>query len=669
MLAHMKPLFACLAGMLLVLPLGAGEPGLLTPPSDSPTPADEALANYFRNEADLLASRCLAEVRTAEDWTARRAVYREQLQEMLGLKPWPSRTDLKATVTGKLEEAEFTVEKLHFQPVPHLYITAALYVPKKREGRLPAILLESGHARFITNNISYGNKAVYQGIAAWFARNGYVCLNVDTLSLGEIRGDHLGTRDMGQWWWNARGYTPAGVEAWTGIRALDYLCSRPEVDSDRIGITGHSGGGAYSWTVGALDDRVKVAAAMAGLTDVQSQVGNNLCDGHCDCNFFINTYRWDFPQMAALLAPRPLIIGTTDKDRLFPIPGVSRLHQQVARIYKLLGETNNLGLVITPGPHEWNPEGQVAVLRWFNRHLKKEELPVETVAKPFFAPQQLKVFEELPSDAINTNVQKSFVPLAKPLPAAEVKAHRDELVNLLREKCFAGWPSGDLPLNAQRIFLVERDGLKFSAWDFESQHDVGLRLYFLESAASKPAESVRLEVLDEAAWSAWLSGIKVGFENSLKEELSTRNSVTANQSTFDKWRDEVKSGSVALGFFAPRGIGLNAWSGSEKRLTQIRRRFMLLGQTLDGMRVWDIRRAIQTVHFVREGDKAHVELKASAAMSNNARLAALFEPTVRKVDANTWRDASDGGEDYLSNSKLMDASTFNELFQLSSEPR
>ena len=79
------------------------------------------------------------------------------------------------------------------------------------------------------NGISYGNKTNYQHHGTWFARNGYVCLMIDTLQLGEIEGIHHGTYKHDMWWWNARGYSPAGVEAWNCIRALDYLETRPEV--------------------------------------------------------------------------------------------------------------------------------------------------------------------------------------------------------------------------------------------------------------------------------------------------------------------------------------------------------------------------------------------------------------------------------------------------------
>ena len=317
---------------------------------------------------------------------------------MLGLWPMPERTALNPVITGKLEQDDFTVEKLHFQALPKLYVTANLYLPKKLERPAPAILYVCGHSRVLTNGVSCGNKAGYQHHGAWFARNGYVCLVIDTVQLGEIQGAHRGTHSEGQWWWNARGYTPAGVEAWFGIRALDYLCSRPEVDKERIGMTGRSGGGSYTWTVAALDERVKVAAPVAGITDLQNHVVDGTVEGHCDCMFFVNTYRWDFPQVAALIAPRPLLLGNSDKDRIFPLDGVMRLHEKTRRIYDLYGASTNLGLLITEGPHADTQDLQVPVFRWFNRFLKQEQPLIEMAAKQFFAPAQLRVFDKLPED-------------------------------------------------------------------------------------------------------------------------------------------------------------------------------------------------------------------------------------------------------------------------------
>ena len=184
---------------------------------------------------------------------------------MLGLSPNRERTPLNAKITGKIETKLFTVENLHYQSSPGFYVTANLYVPRGLTEPVPAILYVCGHGRVKKDGVSFGNKTYYQHHGAWFARNGYVCLTIDTVQLGEIEGIHHGTYREGMWWWNSRGYTSAGAEAWNCIRALDYLQSRPEVDGERLGVTGRSGGGAYSWWIAALDERIKAAVPVAGI--------------------------------------------------------------------------------------------------------------------------------------------------------------------------------------------------------------------------------------------------------------------------------------------------------------------------------------------------------------------------------------------------------------------
>jgi len=613
------------------------------------TPADAQLKQYFRTEAATLSDRCLADIKTLDDWKSQRAEFRRQYQEMLGLWPMPERTDLKPVITGKLDHEEFTVEKLQFQALPGLYCTAALFLPKNATKPAPTILYESGHWRLVTNGISYGNKAAYQADGAWFARNGYVCLVLDTVLAGEIQGIHTGTRDKGLWWWNSRGYTPAGVEAWFGIRALDYLSTRPEVDPNRFGITGHSGGGAYSWAVTALDDRIKAAAPLAGMADLHAHVVEGIMDSHCDCNFPINYYRWDFPQIAALAAPRPLLIGGTDKDGLFNLENTLRIHDKIRRIYQLHKATDKLGLILAPGGHDETPELQLAVLRWFNRHLKSEEKPIEMAVKKFFTPEQLRVFTELPTDAINTNIANTFVPLAKPEQRSAA-----ELAEVLRNNTFRGWPADDLPLDPKQMLAVERDGLRLRAWDFTSQHDVTLRLYLLEDATKQEAGAVQLQVLSENPDPMWLYNLRSGFGVPLADEPADTSHIANIVSPLVSLKAQLKSSGVSLAWFAPRGVGMNAWSGDEKARTKIRRRFMALGQTLDGMRVWDIRRAVQVIHFVRDGDVAKVEINAAGQMGVNALYASLFETSVRHLELSNLPKSQTEGPDYLGVMRFTD---------------
>ena len=610
------------------------------------------LKDYFRNETALLAERCLADIKTLDDWKTQQPESRRQLQEMLGLWPMPERTDLKPVITGKLEHDEFTVEKLHFQASPRLYVTANLYLPKGLTKAAPTILYVCGHSRQFTNGVSFGNKAGYQHHGAWFARNGYVCLIIDTLQLGEIEGLHHGTHRLGHWWWNARGYTPAGVETWFGIRALDYLCSRPEVDPDRIGMTGRSGGGSYSWTVAALDDRVKVVAPVAGITDLQNHVVDGCVEGHCDCMFFVNTYRWDYPTVATLIAPRPLLIVNTDKDTIFPLDGVIRTHTKTRRIYELYGKPANLGLVVADGPHADTQDLQVPVFRWFNRWLKGEAPLIEMAAKKFFQPHELRVFDALPADEVNTKIQDSFVPRT-PLDVTDPQI-RAKVTTELRRKVFAGWPEAGGKIQATPAFTAQRDNLRLRAWDFTSHHDWELRFYVLDKPGKPDTAPIILDVVGETGWRDWLAAMQTVFKADLTTELtSLRTNLPADDARFAGWRSDIESGK-ALACFAPRGIGLSAWSGDAKAQTHIRRRFMLLGQTLDGMRVWDIHRAVRVIQTLSFPESRHLTLHSRGEMGVNALYAALFEPGVASLNLVELPDSHRNGPDYLNVLQVQD---------------
>lgn len=628
------------------------------PAAPTPTAADRALADYFRAETARLSDRCLADVNSLDDWQAQRERRRRELFDMLGLWPLPERTDLRAVVTGRLEQEDFAVEKLHFQSLPGLYVTANLYLPKGQRQPAPAVLYVCGHAPVKTNGVSFGNKVAYQHHGIWFARHGYACLLIDTLQLGEIEGLHHGTYREGLWWWNARGYTPAGVEAWNSIRALDYLCSRPEVDRDRIGMTGRSGGGSYTWTTAALDERVKVAAPVAGITDLQNHVVDGCVEGHCDCMYFLNTYRWDFPLHAALLAPRPLLIVNTDADNIFPLDGVQRLHARVKRIYDLYGASANLGLVIGPGPHKDTQDLQVPVFRWFNRHLKGEDPLIEDAAVKLFAPEQLKVFASLPADQINTRVHEVFVPpAARPsLPETPQawNAQREAWLAALREKCFAGWPAQAEPLRLVETRAVEAVGLRLQVFEFTSQAHARLPLFVLRAAGSRQPRQVNFAVVDERGWEEWVARLGAAFPDVLGPEGAAGPPNQPDAAALRAWAHELKSSRRALVRFAPRGLGPTAWSGDARKQVHWRRRFMLLGQTLAGMQVWDVRRALQAVRGIADLSHASITLSAARQMSVVALYAGLFEPPVQVLELEGLPASHREGPDLLNVLRVFD---------------
>jgi dienelactone hydrolase len=408
-----------------------------------PLSGDEMIDRFLAARTDKLSKKFLDGARTLKKWQAERPRLQRELMDMLGLWPLPEKAPLKATVTGALEHEGIVIEKLHFQSIPGLYVTANFYTPKARRGRkppekLPTILYVCGHS----GRGRDGVKTAYQDHGMWFASNGYNCLIVDTLQLGEIAGIHHGTYKFERWWWHSTGYTPAGVECWNGIRAIDYLLTRADVDPDRIGVTGISGGGASTVWIAAADERVKVAVPVSGMSDLASYVKNKVINGHCDCMFVYNTYQWDWATIAALMAPRPLLFANSDNDPIFPMDGNRRIIEKLHMIYSKYGKADLVEEYVSKGGHAYRPDLRVAVFRFFNQHLKGDvKTPVKDAAFEKIPGKALRVFpsdDDLPKDSINHKVDEVFVPRANvKLPAKDgFAAWRKDMLARLKERSF-----------------------------------------------------------------------------------------------------------------------------------------------------------------------------------------------------------------------------------------
>src|SRR5262245_57752054 len=442
------------------------------PDPDAVKRADEAIHKYLAAQAAKLSQKFMDGARTKAEWEAKRPRLKQEFLDMLGLWPLPEKTPLKATVTGTLERGDVTVEKLHFQSKPGLYVTGNLYRPKSASGKLPAILYVCGHS----GRGRDGNKTAFQDHGMWFASNGYVCLVVDTLQLGEVAGKHHGTYNLSRFWWQSRGYTPAGVECWNGVRGIDYLLSRPDVDPERIGVTGISGGGATTVWIAAADDRVKVAVPVSGMSDLESYVTNKVIDGHCDCMFFINTYQWEWTTALALHAPKPLLFANSDNDKIFPMDGNRRIIERMRKCYDMLGHKENVEEYVSKGGHDYRPDLRIAIFQFINKHLKQDTGPVKDADFAKIEGKDLRVFPEdkdLPKDQINDRVDEVFVPVAEvnlPGKAEEFKEWKAGLVKQLHEKSFRALPEKVPPIVRGR----EIAGTKFSASSEEGIDIVGI---------------------------------------------------------------------------------------------------------------------------------------------------------------------------------------------------
>jgi dienelactone hydrolase len=422
-----------------------GSPLALADDPPKPKSPDEMIHAYLAEQVKRITPRFMDGAKTRVEWEKARPRLKREFLDMLGLDPLPEKTPLTAMVTGTIECSSVTIQNVHFQSKPGLYVTGNLYLPLAKPGRspkYPGILYVCGHS----GRGRDGNKTAFADHGLWFASNGYVCLVVDTLQLGEVAGIHHGTYNLERWWWQDRGYTPAGVECWNGIRGIDYLVSRPEVDPERIGVTGISGGGATTCWVAAADDRVKVAVPVSGMSDLECYVTDKVVNGHCDCMFPVNTYQWNLQTILALFAPKPLLFANSDNDGIFPMSGNRRIAELMRKCYAMLGAKDNFDDYVSKGGHDYRPDLRLAIFGFFHKHLLKSDAAIKDADFPAIKGADLRVFPtdaDLPKHSLNAKADETFVPVAKvklPGDAKEFAAWKADLLKQLREKCFRALP-------------------------------------------------------------------------------------------------------------------------------------------------------------------------------------------------------------------------------------
>jgi len=329
---------------------------------------------HLMRVASELTHDSLAGINTLDAWQRVLAQRHQEFLEMMSLMDVPvegPRPPLNVTIVGTIRKPGYRIEKLYYESLPKLYVPANLYIPEGITKPVPAILYVCGHART--------QKVRYQAHARKFAELGFVCLIIETIQWGEVQGEHWGCYARGWFHWYSRGYTPAGVELWNAIRGLDLLCDRPEVDKEKLGVTGISGGGAQSWYIAAADPRIKAAAPVCGTGTVNAHIHQRTIDGHCDCMMSINTYRRDYHDIGALIAPRPLLIASANRDGLFSIESVREVYFYTKHIYELYGRPDDIVLVETPGGHSYHKTSRTRIFSFFLKHLMGKNVPPSEV--------------------------------------------------------------------------------------------------------------------------------------------------------------------------------------------------------------------------------------------------------------------------------------------------
>lgn len=464
-----------------------------------------SLFGSVSQEARQVTGASLATPLSPDEWKGSLEERREKWLEMLGLNPLPERTPLKATVTGVLDRGDYVVEKIHFQSLPGAHVAGNLYRPAKVSGKLPAVLYLCGHSKGKVN-------APYQANPRWFGEHGYVALVLDPVQLGECQGMHHGTYREGRWDWPSRGYTPAGTEVWNAMRALDYLESRDDVDGEKMGVTGLSGGGAMSWFLGAADERVKVVVPVCQSGSIERMAVDRATDGHCDCAFWINYHRWCWPDIGALIAPRAFMIASGSEDVLWRPAGYRDVAHRIRHQYAALGVPERFELTEDLAPHGYTPKLRQAIFTFFNTHLKGDPTPVKDDVTEFVEPEEnLLVFGgNLPKDDTMMQMDALLVKGAEvSLPDSETQweSHQKAALTKLRQTTFRNLP--DKPTPRLRDKLADggtREGDVFGTRLFDTSDGLTLAVKTRHLQSVGEASPTVLFAMQDDAKSSFMGG-------------------------------------------------------------------------------------------------------------------------------------------------------------------
>ena len=265
----------------------------------------------------------IAQLHTREDWKNRQQTVQKKLMEMVG--PFPEKTPLNAKVTEVLQKDGYRVEKLIYESLPGFYVTAGLFLPDKLKGKAPAVLFCSGHSELAFRS------ETYQQMILNLVKKGFIVLAFDPVGQGERQqyyDEKEGKSQFGPTHEHSypgaqcfiAGNSMAKYMVWDGIRSIDYLLGRPEVDPQRIGVTGRSGGGTQTAYIAAFDERVMASAPECYITTLEQQLKTQ---GPQDAeqNFYHGIARGiDLADLLEVRAPKPVLMITTTRD-IFSIQG------------------------------------------------------------------------------------------------------------------------------------------------------------------------------------------------------------------------------------------------------------------------------------------------------------------------------------------------------------
>jgi len=356
--------------------------------TDNPGPAHDRRLTEVRHTDSFFT---VPQYRSEDEWIRHAEQLRRQILVAAGLLPMPDKCPLNPQIFGRIDRGDYTVEKVYFESYPGFYVTGNLYRPAGKRGLFPGVACPHGHWEH--GRLENAEAGSVPGRCINFARQGYVVFSYDMIGYNDskqVEHNFRGTRET-MW-----AIYPLGLQLWNSIRVLDFLSSLPDVDPERLGCTGASGGGTQTFLLAAVDDRVKVAAPV-NMISAHFQ-GGCWCENAPGLRF--NTNNMEF---GAMMAPRPLLMVSATGDWTDETPRVE--YPATKSMYELFGAGDRVHYVQINAGHNYNKASREAVYAWFAKWLLGRLDATEVQEQPFTVEKDddLLVFarDERPKNALN----------------------------------------------------------------------------------------------------------------------------------------------------------------------------------------------------------------------------------------------------------------------------
>lgn len=370
--------------------------------SDAPNALYHLIADQAYDQLDKRSQK-LNKIHTLAGWQQRQQWLKKTLQEAIG--PFPEKTPLHATIVKAHDKDGYRLENIIYESQPGYYVTSALFIPDGAR-KAPAIVYCSGHSDNGYRSRGYINEILN------FVKKGFVVFAFDPMGQGERLQYYNPETKKSRFRWPSYEHSYPGAQLfmtgntmarnfiWDGIRAVDYLLTRKEVDAGRIGITGRSGGGTQSAYIAAFDQRIKAAAPENYITNMR-RLFQAMGPQDAEQNFFYGTEKGlDMADLLAVRAPRPMLVVTTSYD-MFPIQGALETVKEVEQVYKAYGKPENFSMVSDDAPHASTKKNREACYVFFQKALNNPGNPHEEEVK-LLTPEELQV---TPTGQVATSLQ------------------------------------------------------------------------------------------------------------------------------------------------------------------------------------------------------------------------------------------------------------------------